>query len=462
MPYTSISQAKGAGFPTKAEGITLTLDQINKLADIYDGIKERGGAKTPFAVAWTQWKKIYKKAVDSWVVKKASDIAQMVYPVKVEDFHFAEGSNLTDIQVLKIGDWKHPVYGRIKISEKDLNEFVKNFDSKIRKDLPITEGHSVGSEEKPAIGWFTQLVNKGRDGLWAAIEWTKGGKKLLQEKAYKYFSPEFYSVYEDPETHKTYKNVLVGGALTNRPYFKGLAAVVLSEKYIYKEMKIEDILKKDPTELTDEETKEIKDNKDTLSDENKEKFKSVLEEGEEGGDEGKDEGKTDEGKTDEGKKDEGEDDEGKKEGEDDKDKKEGSEVVQIDKKTLSILESSAKQGVEAMAILRKKEAMHYAESVIISKDHLNGRLLPKSKNGLVAFMLTLTKDRQEKFKEIIDELPKSRLFTELGKAEGVDITASEQVQSLVKEKMDKDPELSYRPALEQVQADNPELAEQLG
>lgn len=73
MPYKSIQEAKDAGFPTSAEGINLTLSQINKLAEIYDAIKKAGTTDNPFAVAWTTWKKIYKKEGDKWIeIKKES------------------------------------------------------------------------------------------------------------------------------------------------------------------------------------------------------------------------------------------------------------------------------------------------------------------------------------------------------------------------------------------------------
>ena len=76
MPYESIQKAKDAGFPTSAEGIDLTLAQINKLAEIYDAIKKTGTAKEPFAVAWTAWKKIFKKEGDKWIgIKKESQEA---------------------------------------------------------------------------------------------------------------------------------------------------------------------------------------------------------------------------------------------------------------------------------------------------------------------------------------------------------------------------------------------------
>ena len=74
MPFSSIAAAKKAGFPTNAEGVGLTLTQINKLAEIYDAIKKAGTAKNPFSVAWTQWKKLYKKVGDRWTEIKAAAI----------------------------------------------------------------------------------------------------------------------------------------------------------------------------------------------------------------------------------------------------------------------------------------------------------------------------------------------------------------------------------------------------
>ena len=70
MPYMSISSAKDAGFPTNAEGASLTLAQINKLAEIHDALKKQPDIKNPMAVAWVTWKKIYKKIGDKWVKKE--------------------------------------------------------------------------------------------------------------------------------------------------------------------------------------------------------------------------------------------------------------------------------------------------------------------------------------------------------------------------------------------------------
>lgn len=74
MPYDSIDSAKKAGFPTAAEGNDLTLAQINKLAEIYDAIKEAGSADNPMAAAWTQWKKLYKNSDTTWVEQSGASV----------------------------------------------------------------------------------------------------------------------------------------------------------------------------------------------------------------------------------------------------------------------------------------------------------------------------------------------------------------------------------------------------
>lgn len=93
MPYDSIAAAKKANFPTSAEGIALTLAQINKLAEIHDAIKKAGTAKNPFSVAWTAWKRLYKKKDDRWVEMKTAAAVQF----GTEQFTAATGSKVEGI-----------------------------------------------------------------------------------------------------------------------------------------------------------------------------------------------------------------------------------------------------------------------------------------------------------------------------------------------------------------------------
>lgn len=342
------------------------------------------------------------------------------------ELKFKEGE-ASEIQVLSIGVWQHPYYGKITIGEEEVKEFIKNFNDEVRRELPITEGHSVGEEEKPAIGWFDQLINKGREGLFAIIEWNNEGKRLLKEKAYKYFSPEFYTLYEDPETRKKYKNVLCGGALTNKPYFKSLQAVTLSEFTFFEGMKLEEILNKEASELTDEEVEFLKDNKNELTEEQKEKFEEAIKEGDEEGN---------------------------------KEEVQGGEKV-IKERTFKILERNAQEGVRAMAELRKQKATTYVGGLVFSESNKEGPFLEKGQGKVVEFMLSLTESQQEKFKEIIADLPKANLFGEFGKELGKEVSVDESIQKIVEKKMSEDKELTYAVALDEAIAENPALAEKL-
>src|SRR4051812_32904319 len=100
---------------------------------------------------------------------------------------FGEGSSFadrTEMHVVPTGEWKHPVYGNMEITPGDIAQFVENFKTGPRNDIPITAGHDNGMSggELPAIGWFKELYDRGVNGLWAVVEWTEQGKQLLSDQ----------------------------------------------------------------------------------------------------------------------------------------------------------------------------------------------------------------------------------------------------------------------------------------
>jgi hypothetical protein len=52
---------------------------------------------------------------------------------------------------------------------------------------------------------------------------------LIKDKVYRYVSAEFSPKYEDPETGQSTPNVLVAVTLTNRPFIKRMAPILLAE-----------------------------------------------------------------------------------------------------------------------------------------------------------------------------------------------------------------------------------------
>lgn len=137
-----------------------------------------------------------------------------------------EGGNESIVQILRTGSWDHPQYGSFSITTFDLDEFIANFNAKVRgMDICVDENHDY---EHKALGWYRELYREG-EALFARIEWNEKGLELINSKTYKYFSPELFFSYRDEETGVQYKNVLIGGGITNRPYFKGMKALTMSE-----------------------------------------------------------------------------------------------------------------------------------------------------------------------------------------------------------------------------------------
>lgn len=396
---------------------------------------------------------------------KAKDIKRlpMFFSIDTSKLEFDEKGAPKEIQVLMCGEWNHPAYGPIIIKTTDLQEFKKNFDSGLRRDIPITEGHE-SFDEKPAVGWFKELIDKGEQGLWATTEWTPKGITLLAEKAYKYFSPEFYTEYEDPETREIYRNVLVGGALTNKPYFKKMSAVVLSEKsinnnYIFSDMDLKTITAKKVEELNAEEIAFLKENKADLSTEQLATYASVMEDaGDDKGEEGKDDKKEEEGK----KEDEKGDDAGEDKGEDKGgDKAEMSEMVKISKAQLLALSDMANKGAKAFAELRETKIKNEAMELIFSEKNSKGKVAPKDEAKVFSFMLGLTDAQRKSFKEIVEAIPSSKIFGEVGSSDNVaDGTAALELNKRVEKMMSENKSLSYADAVKKVVASDKNLAKQ--
>ena len=424
-----------------------------------------------------------KKKITKKLTAKEIRRLPIVFPIDLKTF--AEKEELPrEIQVLPIGKWNHPSYGPIVITREDLEEFKENFDKRVRNDIPVTEGHEV-FDEKPAVGWFEDLIVKGGNGLYAIMDWTKKGKTLLSERYYKYFSPEFYSEYEDPETREIHENVLVGGALTNKPYFKELEAVVLSENIInnklkFKDMTIEEILAKKVEELSAEEKTFLNENKDQLDEAQLETYDSVIE---------KDE--TEEEKKAREEKETGDANEAKglnrdgsvKDPVDPKDPadpadptptpnpepkdpvdasefkmNEKGEVVMTSEQA-KILTSKANAGYEANKKLEMSEVKIMSDKLTCSENNSEGKILPKDSKKVFSFMLELTEAQRKTFAELVNSIPSSQLFNEKGSGQATEGSAMKELEAKVKVMMSEDKELSYSESVIKVCKENEGLAD---
>lgn len=133
-------------------------------------------------------------------------------------------------EVIRAGDFK--MDGRdVKISEADLDAMVANFQrwQQMGAEVPVDYDHSFyeGGESR-AAGWFTELARKGRS-LFARVHWTEKAAELIRNREYRFFSPEWHPNWK-AEGGEAEGPTMLAGALTNRPFLRGMTPVALSQE----------------------------------------------------------------------------------------------------------------------------------------------------------------------------------------------------------------------------------------
>ena len=142
---------------------------------------------------------------------------------------FSDEDGRTWLQGLTLGSYLHPLHGKITITPQRVKNFVKNFYDKVREtDLDIDYDHKDFGNGA-AAGWIVDVEDRGTDGLWLNVEWTPKALQALHEREYRYFSPEFADSWKHPKSGIVFKDVLFGGAITNRPFLKDILPINLSE-----------------------------------------------------------------------------------------------------------------------------------------------------------------------------------------------------------------------------------------
>ena len=350
---------------------------------------------------------------------------------------------MSEIEVLRVGKWDHPIYGQFEITPERLQRFKQNFDDKVRKVEPAidVEHHS----DEGAVGWVKELIFKG-DVLTALIEWTDEGMSYLQGKKYRYFSPEFADEWSDPASGAVYMDVLIGGAITNRPFFQELEEIVLSDKSLITKKgaqggdnTMEKCTVCDKMIPKNDMTAHMKDmhpgnqnmkhnekgGENTMTRE--ELKKKLLENPDftlaEAGVDSKlfDEVKEEvDQEAEEKKKKEEAEAEAKKTADEEAAKKEAEakqasdRKITVDAKKFSDLEAQAKMGVEAHKELQSMKMSESLAKYTFSETNKEGVILPKDVEEVKKFALTLGQNQRDMFFNILSKLPKVKLFGEVG------------------------------------------------
>jgi phage I-like protein len=124
------------------------------------------------------------------------------------------------IQVLPYG-CHQTEKGPFLLDEEAALEVVRAFHQRVNDMVIDYEHQTLKGTEAPAAGWIKRLVDRGKGGIWAVVEWTERAKGYLQNREYRYISPVFLKRASDNRVVKLF-NV----ALTNQPAIDEMVPVV--------------------------------------------------------------------------------------------------------------------------------------------------------------------------------------------------------------------------------------------
>lgn len=107
------------------------------------------------------------------------------------------------------------------IDEAAAREVIASFRARGNDMVVDYEHQSIKDGQAPAAGWVRDLIWKGKEGLWAVVEWTAKAREYLVNREYRYFSPVMFVRAGDRKIFR-----LVNVALTNFPAMNNLRPIV--------------------------------------------------------------------------------------------------------------------------------------------------------------------------------------------------------------------------------------------
>ena len=115
--------------------------------------------------------------------------------------------------------YQHAAYGEVDLSPDTVAEYVANFKAGLYGQvLPVDLEHDLPLSG--AMADITDLRTNDDGTVDAKVTWNSRGRQVIGEKRFRYVSPTLRTNWTDPVTLQQHKHVIVGAALTTRPYFK--------------------------------------------------------------------------------------------------------------------------------------------------------------------------------------------------------------------------------------------------
>lgn len=128
------------------------------------------------------------------------------------------------IPLLRVAEFRAGRYGKLSFTPELLQELADNFNAQsVGYDISINVQHRP---ELGAVAWVEQVAVDGKQLIVYARP-TSEGRRLVEDKTYRYASAEIDMAFTDRESGKKVGAVLTGAALTNNPYIHRQDSVAL-------------------------------------------------------------------------------------------------------------------------------------------------------------------------------------------------------------------------------------------
>ena len=194
-------------------------------------------------------------------------------------FVFALGKDMLDdkdstwVHIINFGTYQHDEYGEVSFSQEKYNSWKANLEAGViggldengKPCIAIDYEHSmdvdVKPEDKKAAGFMYALELRNDKEVWAFIKFSSNAANSIKAGEWKWFSiSEVASGITDQKTGENTGSILLGGAITNRPFIPDLNPIQLKDlrasKVTILEQQLADEKKK--TETTERKAHEVK------------------------------------------------------------------------------------------------------------------------------------------------------------------------------------------------------------
>ena len=131
---------------------------------------------------------------------------------------------IIDIPLLPEGSFEHPWYGELKWTPEVLQQTAENFQSGVLGISPCLNFDHCATGETRAAGWIEDVYHVPGVGLEAKVKLNRAGREAIGGREYRYISAEFAKDLTRADG-RSYRNVIVGAALTNTPFHDSMRGV---------------------------------------------------------------------------------------------------------------------------------------------------------------------------------------------------------------------------------------------